>query len=193
MPATASWRLWITASPWWRQNQSSLRRAPPHWSRAVSKKCPPASAVRVRAVASRRWRASRVASKCWSWAVGKAAGAGGGPGKRSSSKSNYTAFTLRAMMTLAIVGQRVGVDLWRAHDPEGRSLRAAVDYLVQHTRPLSSWPHPQIEPVEPWKVRYPLRMAAWGFQDAELHAAADAMLTAPADARWFDLAWLNDE
>jgi hypothetical protein len=42
----------------------------------------------------------------------------------------YSIFNLGALMTLASVGDNVGVDLWNYQNPKGGGIRKALDYLM---------------------------------------------------------------
>ena len=67
--------------------------------------------------------------------------------KRTKSYS-YTLFNLRALFTLAELGRRVGVDLFQYRTEDGRSLRAALDYVAPYFNAAKPWPHKQIKPVK---------------------------------------------
>lgn len=66
---------------------------------------------------------------------------------------HYSIFNLEAFFDLATLGDRVGVDLWRYRSEDGRSLRAAVDFLVPYGLKEQKWPYQDIT----------------GFSGAELH------------------------
>jgi hypothetical protein len=54
----------------------------------------------------------------------------------------YSQFNVRAMFQLALLGEYVGVDLWRYESPKGASIRKALDYLVPFAEdPTKPWPH----------------------------------------------------
>ncbi|HEY7062891.1 MAG TPA: alginate lyase family protein [Chloroflexota bacterium] len=55
---------------------------------------------------------------------------------------HYSAFNLEALTALALIGGEVGVDLWRYETPDGRGLRAALDYLVPFATDAAPWPYP---------------------------------------------------
>jgi hypothetical protein len=55
-------------------------------------------------------------------------------------------YNLDAMFSLASMGEKVGVDLWRFTGSDGRGLRRALDYLVPYAAPASSWRYRQITP-----------------------------------------------
>ena len=56
----------------------------------------------------------------------------------------YTVFNLNALMTLAEVAQRVGVDLYNYKTADGRSLRRALDYTAPFLDATKAWPDKQI-------------------------------------------------
>ena len=53
---------------------------------------------------------------------------------------HYTIFDLDAFFTLAMLGDRAGVDLWNYSTSDGRSIRKALDYLVRFIVD-ENWPH----------------------------------------------------
>ena len=72
-------------------------------------------------------------------------------------------------MTLADLGERVGVDLWRYQTPDGRSIRKAIEYLAlfafderQWTRPTSNPSRQSLAPL--------LRRAATHYRDSKFQA-----------------------
>ena len=68
---------------------------------------------------------------------------------------HYSDFNLRAMMDLAALGQNVGVDLWSFETPDGRSLRAAADYLRPFHAGEKPWPYQQINRAKASTCRRP--------------------------------------
>jgi hypothetical protein len=60
---------------------------------------------------------------------------------------SYSLFNLEALFDLAALGDKVGVDLWHFQTCDGRSLRAALDFLAPYVDPAKTWPHPQIHEV----------------------------------------------
>jgi hypothetical protein len=56
------------------------------------------------------------------------------PLEQARTKSfDYCIFNLEALMRLADLGERVGVDLWKYEAPNGASIRVALDYLLSFT------------------------------------------------------------
>lgn len=66
--------------------------------------------------------------------------------KRTKSYS-YTLYNLQAHFTLAELGRRVGVDLFGYRTGDGRSIRAALDYVTPYFNAAKPWPGKQIKEV----------------------------------------------
>jgi hypothetical protein len=56
----------------------------------------------------------------------------------------YSLFNLQALMRLARLGEQVGVDWWAFTSQDGRSLRAALQYLAPFVDPAKPWPRDDI-------------------------------------------------
>jgi len=92
--------------------------------------------------------------------------------KRTKSYS-YSLYNLKALFTLAEIGQRVNVDLFAYRTKDGRSLRAALDYVAPYFSADKPWPDKQIE-----AVKHPdpaladlLRRGAIAYHDPRFEAA----------------------
>ncbi|MBP2645845.1 MAG: Alginate lyase [Firmicutes bacterium] len=67
------------------------------------------------------------------------------PKELARTKSmNYTTFNLCAFITLARIGDEVGVNLWDYHSSDGRSIKAAIDYFIPYVLDTRGWQHEQI-------------------------------------------------
>ena len=44
----------------------------------------------------------------------------------------YSVFNLEALTKLGILGEKVGVDLWNYENPEGGSIRKALDFVLPY-------------------------------------------------------------
>lgn len=57
----------------------------------------------------------------------------------------YSIFNLEAFFKLARLGQNAGVDLWNFRTADGRSIRAALDYLIPYATGKKTWTQQQIK------------------------------------------------
>lgn len=92
---------------------------------------------------------------------------------------SYSIFNLQALMQLATLGDRLGIDLWRYHSPDGGGIRAALDFLLPYALGEKKWPYQQIEGFEPQGLIGPLLTAAAEYRDPR-YAAAAVKLGGPA-------------
>jgi hypothetical protein len=54
----------------------------------------------------------------------------------------YSQFNLKALFSLAVLGEWVGIDLWRYETKEGAGLRRALDFLLPYVEePDKPWPY----------------------------------------------------
>jgi len=60
---------------------------------------------------------------------------------------SYCLFNLEALYDLAALGEKVGVDLWHFQTSDGRSLRAALDFLAPYVDASRKWPYPQLHGI----------------------------------------------
>lgn len=82
----------------------------------------------------------------------------------------YSVMNLEGLLTLAELGERVGVDLWRYQTADGRGLRRALEYLYPFAVGASKWPHRQLGEWQP-EMLFPLmRRAAARYTDAQFKA-----------------------
>lgn len=63
--------------------------------------------------------------------------------KRTKSLG-YTYHNLRALLRLAALGERLGVDLWGWQTADGRGIRGACDFVAPYVDPAKPWPYRQI-------------------------------------------------
>lgn len=77
---------------------------------------------------------------------------------------SYSVMNLRGMMQLAVLGERVGVDLWSFETKDGRSIRRAMDFLYPYSLG-EKWSYKQIGGFQP-QIFFPImRMAAAHWSD----------------------------
>ena len=67
------------------------------------------------------------------------------PRELARTKSwSYSTMNLSALFELAQLAETQGIDLWNYKTNDGRSLKAALDYLAPYADPKNKWPHPQL-------------------------------------------------
>jgi hypothetical protein len=76
----------------------------------------------------------------------------------------YSVFNVSAMITMAELAERVDVDLWKYQTEDGRSIRAALDYLTPYLDGGKKWPDfsDKEYPVKVESLAGPLLRAARG-------------------------------
>ncbi|MET0626257.1 MAG: alginate lyase family protein [Pyrinomonadaceae bacterium] len=85
---------------------------------------------------------------------------------------SYSVINLDGLLTLAELGERVGVDLWHYRTPDGRGIRAALEYLHPFSVGEEGWPHQQLGDWPP-EMFFPLmRRAAARYTDERFKALA---------------------
>jgi Alginate lyase len=88
---------------------------------------------------------------------------------------NYSVMNLDGWFTVARLAEEGGIDLWNFRTPDGRSLRAALDYLVPFAGGSSAWPHRQITPLEWDGLVHLLDQAATVWHADQYRALADRL------------------
>jgi hypothetical protein len=97
---------------------------------------------------------------------------------------HYSIFNLEAFFDLAVLGERVGVDLWRHRTADGRSLRAAVDFLVPYGLKEQKWPHQDITGFSGGELHDVLRRAAVAWKEPRYAELATRL---GGESKWLDL------
>jgi hypothetical protein len=88
---------------------------------------------------------------------------------------SYSVMNLDGWFTLAGLADEAGVDLWHYRTGDGRSLQAALDYLVPFARRAAPWPHRQITPIDHAGFVSLLERAALGWGDDRYRALAGTL------------------
>jgi hypothetical protein len=84
---------------------------------------------------------------------------------------HYCAYNLAALMLLADLGDRVGAELWHYQTPDGRSIRAALDWMIPFATAEKKWTHQQVAGLEPQSLLVPLRRAEAALGDPRYETA----------------------
>lgn len=85
---------------------------------------------------------------------------------------HYSRFNLLALMEMAMLGERVGLDLWNYKTPDGRGIRLALDYLTPYALKEKQWEHKQISPMKYGDLVQLYRRAANAYHEPAYEAAA---------------------
>ncbi len=71
------------------------------------------------------------------------------PQEMSRTRSvHYHLYNLRAFISLAILGDKVGVDIWSYKTADGRGIQKAIDFLAPFLEGKQTWPGEQINKAE---------------------------------------------
>ena len=88
----------------------------------------------------------------------------------------YSNMNLDALIELAQLGDRLGIDLWHFQTADGRSIRRAIDFLFPYARGQKKWTWKQIAPFHADRMSYALGIAADQYQEKSYLAAARSLL-----------------
>jgi len=77
----------------------------------------------------------------------------------------YSTMNLAGLFELATLGENVGVNLWKYRTPDGRSLRAALDYLIPFVSGEQKWPYKQIVEYKTGEISPLLAVASAKYGD----------------------------
>ena len=87
----------------------------------------------------------------------------------------YSEGNLDGLEQLANLGREVGVDLWSFHTPDGRSMRAALDYLIPFALGQKPWGYQQIDGFHGSQLLDCTELAALALHDPKYIAAAQQL------------------
>jgi hypothetical protein len=88
---------------------------------------------------------------------------------------DYSEFNLTAFFNLAVLGERVGVDLWNYRSADGRSLRRGLDFLAPYAAGEKKWEFDQITPFRGSTISNLLRRGAVAWREPGYRALADKL------------------
>ncbi|MBO9709549.1 MAG: alginate lyase family protein [Caulobacter sp.] len=89
---------------------------------------------------------------------------------------HYSYFALEALVGVADFGRCVGLDLWRYRTGDGRSLKAAFDFLAPYVGNEAAFPYRELRPKEAGVEGLPLfAAAATALDDAEFAKKAESL------------------
>jgi hypothetical protein len=64
---------------------------------------------------------------------------------RRTRSWHYSTFNLLALTRLALVAQKVGVDLWSYKGPRGQGIAKAIEYIIPAATRSETWRHPELQ------------------------------------------------
>jgi len=88
---------------------------------------------------------------------------------------DYSRFNILAHEDLAMLGQRVGIDLWNYQTDDGRSLRKAIDWMAPFISGDQKWQYKQIAAPKLKEAATVLRRAANAYQEPKYEQAIAKM------------------
>lgn len=95
---------------------------------------------------------------------------------------DYCVMNLDGLISLAVLGESAGVDLWNFETKDKRGIRRAIGFLYQFKGNEKSWIHKQIEPLKIEKLYPPMRRAGRVYRD-EKFAKMLGEIPPPIDAK----------
>jgi hypothetical protein len=99
---------------------------------------------------------------------------------------SYSVFNLEALMSLARLGEHVGVELWNYQTSDGRCIRQALDFLVPFARGDKKWPYQQLGEWQPQILLPLIDRAAKHYRDRVVISEAKPTWPHPIPARTHD-------
>jgi len=113
---------------------------------------------------------------------------GSQPYELARTKSfGYSVMNLDGFFRLAVMGEKIGVDLWNYESGDGAGLRKALDFLAPYADPANKWPHKQIVPMSRERLFSLLRQGAMAYSDPSYDFLADRI---PKDETFDSIAHL---
>jgi len=100
----------------------------------------------------------------------------------------YSNGNLDALVKLAVIGKREGVDLWNYRTADGRSIRKAIDFLLPYAGGMKKWDYAQIGGFHVEAAGATLERAAAAYHDVGLRALAHRLTAEHADTEMLLLA-----
>lgn len=89
---------------------------------------------------------------------------------------DYSCLATKFFTAVAELGARAQVDLWGYETSDGRSIRKALDYLLQYATGSKTWPHKQIRKFDPRRLLTSLLQAAQHDSSGRYAAAAQSIM-----------------
>lgn len=88
----------------------------------------------------------------------------------------YTIYNLQAFISLASVGDRVGIDIWKYSTKDGRSMKKALEYFTPYVEGKINWPYQDINKASSTKITPYIAIANEHFKDKNFALSIEKML-----------------
>lgn len=89
----------------------------------------------------------------------------------------YSVGNLDGLINLARLGEHVGVDLWNFQTSDGRSIRAALNFLLPYATGEKKWDYQEIQGFHGERLLHSVELAAEKYHDPKYEAAAKKLRT----------------
>ncbi len=86
---------------------------------------------------------------------------------------NYSVMNLDGFFQLAALADHVGIDLWNYVTPDGKSIKAAFQWLLPFAQNKKAWTHQQIKPIHFGSFSRTARAVAGKYPDIDLSGLAE--------------------
>ncbi|MGB2808549.1 MAG: alginate lyase family protein, partial [Sedimentisphaerales bacterium] len=114
------------------------------------------------------------------------------PHELARTKSlGYSTGNLDGFFRLAIMAEKLAIDLWHYESPDGRSIRKALDFLAKHVETGRKWPYKQITRQSPASLFPLLRHASIAYDDEKYEAIIKKIPPEDIIASRTNLLWPN--
>jgi len=94
---------------------------------------------------------------------------------------------LSGFFSLAVLGERFGIDLWDFRTEDGRSMRTGLDWILEHAFGGGEWEYQNLSPVKPEPFLPLLRMAAVAYEEPAYEQKLQELAGGEWDADRFNL------
>jgi hypothetical protein len=110
---------------------------------------------------------------------------GSQPRELGRTKSfGYSVFNLDGLFSLAALGERVGVDLWKYETADGRGIRRALDYLIPYAAGEKQWTKEQLGKIPYGNLAPLLRRAANAYREPRYERLLGRLPERGDEATW---------
>jgi hypothetical protein len=88
---------------------------------------------------------------------------------------HYSVFNLEALISLAVLGEHLGINVWDFSTSDGRSLKLALDFVIPYFN-NGTWPYKEITSENESGFAYYLKKASIGYGNPAYFDTAEVIL-----------------